>query len=80
LLAFGEFLNHPALSVFNLLAVDPDESYAANSVWINGKVLVPMGFSKTNEMIKAAGYQTIEVNVSEFRKLDGGLSCLSLRF
>jgi dimethylargininase len=39
-----------------------------------------MGFSKTNEMIKAAGYQTIEVNVSEFRKLDGGLSCLSLRF
>ena len=80
LLAFGEFLNHPALSAFNILEVDQDESYAANSVWINGKVLVPMGFSKTNEMIKAAGYQTIEVNVSEFRKLDGGLSCLSLRF
>jgi len=80
LLAFGEFLTHPNLADFNLLAVDPDESYAANSVWINGKVLVPMGFSKTIALIKNAGYQTCEVDVSEFRKLDGGLSCLSLRF
>jgi len=80
LLAFGEFLTHPLLTGFNILAVDPDESYAANSVWINGKVLVPMGFPKTRDMIKDAGYQTIEVDVSEFRKLDGGLSCLSLRF
>jgi dimethylargininase len=80
LLAFGEFLTHPALSSFNILEVDPDESYAANSVWINGKVLVPRGFSKTIRMIENAGYQVIEVDVSEFRKLDGGLSCLSLRF
>ncbi len=80
LLAFGEFLTHPLLSDFNIMAVDPDESYAANSVWINGNVLVPLGFPKTCQMIKNAGYQTIEVDVSEFRKLDGGLSCLSLRF
>jgi dimethylargininase len=80
LLAFGEFLTHPLLSDFNIMAVDPDESYAANSVWINGNVLVPKGFPKTCKMIKNAGYQTIEVDVSEFRKLDGGLSCLSLRF
>ena len=80
LLAFGEFLTHPLLSGFNIMAVDPDESYAANSVWINGNVLVPMGFPKTCKMIKNAGYQIIEVDVSEFQKLDGGLSCLSLRF
>ena len=80
LLAFGEFLTHPSLTGFNILEVAPDESYAANSVWVNGNVLVPMGFAKTSEMVKAAGYNTIEVDVSEFRKLDGGLSCLSLRF
>ncbi len=80
LLAFGEFLTQPALNDFNILEVAPDESYAANSVWVNGKVLVPNGFSKTVKMIEDAGYQTIEVDVSEFRKLDGGLSCLSLRF
>jgi len=80
LLAFGEFLTKDELKNFNILKVDSDESYAANSVWINDKVLVPQGFSKTSAMIKNAGYTIIEVDVSEFRKLDGGLSCLSLRF
>jgi len=63
-----------------LILVDDDESYAANSLWINDKVLVPKGFPKTKKKIKQAGYLTIEVDVSEFRKLDGGLSCLSLRY
>lgn len=80
LLAFGEFLSKPELRTFNILEVNPDESYAANSVWVNGTVIVPKGYIKTKQMIEDAGYQTIEVDVSEFRRLDGGLSCLSLRF
>ncbi len=80
LLAFGEFLTKPELKNFNIIKVDSDESYAANSVWINHKVLVPQGFSKTSAIIENAGYKIIKVDVSEFRKLDGGLSCLSLRF
>jgi dimethylargininase len=63
-----------------LILVDDDESYAANSLWINDRVLVPKGFPKTKKKIERAGYTTIEVDVSEFRKLDGGLSCLSLRY
>jgi dimethylargininase len=42
--------------------------------------LVAAGFPKTEKAINAAGYKTIALDVSEFRKLDGGLSCLSLRF
>ncbi|MCP4669690.1 MAG: N(G),N(G)-dimethylarginine dimethylaminohydrolase [Desulfobacula sp.] len=80
LLACGEFLTKPELKDFNSLKVDSNESYAANSVWINDKVLVPQGFVKTSAMIENRGYKIIEVDVSEFRKLDGGLSCLSLRF
>jgi dimethylargininase len=41
---------------------------------------VPDGFNETRTKIEKAGYKTIEIDVSEFRKLDGGLSCLSLRF
>lgn len=63
-----------------MIIVDEDESYAANSLWINDNVLVPKGFPKTREKIESAGYKIIDLNVSEFRKLDGGLSCLSLRF
>jgi dimethylargininase len=65
---------------FKMLTVDPSEDYAANSLWINGTVLVPEGFPETRERLEKAGYKTVALNVSEFRKLDGGLSCLSLRF
>ncbi len=80
LLAWGEFMTKEEFSGFTRLEVGNTESYAANSVWINDRVLVPAGFEQTREMIAAAGYDPIEVDVSEFRKLDGGLSCLSLRF
>ncbi len=80
LLAFGEFLEKEELQQFDILEVDKNESYAANSVWINDTVIVPEGFPKTAEMIIKKGYKIIKVDVSESRKLDGGLSCLSLRF
>jgi dimethylargininase len=80
LLACGEFLNKPEFQSFNILEVDSKEAYAANSVWINDTVLTPKGFPKTKSLIETAGYAVREVDVSEFQKLDGGLSCLSLRF
>ncbi|MBE9518987.1 MAG: N(G),N(G)-dimethylarginine dimethylaminohydrolase [Bacteroidetes bacterium] len=80
LLITGEFINHPAFADFQKIKVDPDESYAANSLWVNSTVLVPAGFPRTLAKIKQAGYHTLILDVSEFRKLDGGLSCLSLRF
>ena len=80
LLAYGEFLNKPEFEKFNILEVSVDEAYAANSIWVNDKVLMPAGFPKTIAMVKQAGYEVIEIDASEFEKLDGGLSCLSLRF
>jgi dimethylargininase len=80
LLACGEFLDHPLLSAFEIVPVPAAEAYAANSVWINGRVLVPAGFPGTVRRIAGLGYEAVAVDVSEFRKLDGGLSCLSLRF
>ncbi len=40
LLAWGEFVTHPEFAGFTILKVDDSEAYAANSVWINGRVLV----------------------------------------
>lgn len=80
LLACGEFLEQPLLSSFTRIPVPAAESYAANSVWVNGRVLVPAGFPETLRLIAGLGYEAVPVDVSEFRKLDGGLSCLSLRF
>ena len=80
LLACGEFLTKPEFQQFNLLEIDPSESYAANCIWVNGTVIMPKGYPNAHKTITEAGYPIIEVDVSEFRKLDGGLSCLSLRF
>jgi dimethylargininase len=80
LLASGEFLAAPELAGFQVIPVPAGEEYAANSLWLNGRVLVPAGFPRTREAIERHGCETLPVDVSEFRKLDGGLSCLSLRF
>jgi len=80
LLMSGEFVQNTEFEKYSKIIVDEKELYAANSLWINGTVLVPKGFDKTKNKIEQAGYKTIEVDVSEFQKLDGGLSCLSLRF
>jgi len=80
LIASGEFLMKEEFQKFNILKIDKDESYAANCIWVNDLVLIPKGYPKSQETIENAGYAIKEIDVSEFRKIDGGLSCLSLRF
>ncbi len=80
LLAAGEFVGHPDFRRFHVIPVAVDESCAANMIWINGTLLMAAGFEKTRLAVENAGYVVRTVDVSEFRKLDGGLSCLSLRF
>ncbi len=76
----GEFLALAEFRDFKRIEVPAEESYAANSLRINDRVLVPAGFPKTQACIRAAGLDVLVVDTSEYRKLDGGLSCLSLRF
>ena len=80
LIAAGELLTEKEFQKFNILKIENDESYAANCIWVNDRVIMPKDYPKARETIKSAGYAIKELDVSEFRKLDGGLSCLSLRF
>lgn len=80
LLVTGEFCTDPLFAGFDRIEVPAEEAYAANSLWINGTVLVPDGYPQTLARIREAGYPTLVLDMSEFCKLDGGLSCLSLRF
>ncbi len=80
LLISSQFASDKTFRNFNKIPISDSEAYSANSLWINGNVLVPKGFPDTLEKIANAGYIIREVDTSEFRKLDGGLSCLSLRF
>jgi dimethylargininase len=80
-LLVGEPLTgQPEFARFRRIEVPPEEAYAANSLWINDTVLVPGGFPRTLAQIEAHGLRTHCLDMSEFQKMDGGLSCLSLRF
>ncbi|HVQ39521.1 MAG TPA: hypothetical protein VMS31_18425 [Pyrinomonadaceae bacterium] len=79
-LVVTEALVHLALPGYERLRVVAEENYAANCIRINDWVLVSAGYESSAGMLRELGYQTIALEMSEFQKMDGGLSCLSLRF
>ena len=72
--------SHKAFSGYDLIRLNSAEEYAANCLSINGRVLVAGGFPAMRQELDQLGYQTIALDMWEFQKMDGGLSCLSLRF
>jgi len=71
---------HPAFKNFELIRVRADEDYAANCVRVNDHVLMASGFPVLQNTLEKLGYSVIPLDMSEYQKMDGGLSCLSLRF
>ncbi len=65
---------------YRVINTAPGEEAAANTIRFNQFVLMPAGFPKTAATLRAAGYDVREIGNSECAKLDGGMSCLSLRF
>lgn len=80
LLIDAAFVEHPAFAGYDKLVIEPDEVYAANTLWINDHLLMSVGFPKTKQQLATLGLPIIELETSELRKMDGGLTCLSLRF
>jgi len=80
LLVAGEFIEDNRFDSFKKLIIHDDEMYAANCIRINDYLVIPANFPKTKKQLEDAGFKIKEVHMSEFQKIDGGLSCLSLRF
>jgi dimethylargininase len=67
-------------SEFNVIQTSPAEEYAANCLLINDYLLMPSGFPELKIKLQSMGYSILEVDMSEYMKMDGALTCLSLRF
>ena len=80
LVVAGEFQINSLFADFNKIKITENEQYSANCININDKVILPSGYTESRKMIEVYGYETIALDMSEFQKVDGGLSCLSLRF
>ena len=80
LIVIDALAGHSAFRGYEIIRVAKEEEYAANCIRVNDFVLLPAGFPKLQSTLEAAGDRIIPLAMSEFQKLDGGLSCLSLRF
>ena len=80
LVVMEEMATNPQFAGFDLIRVDAEESYAANCVRVNGRVLLAKGFPRLTAALEDRGFHPTILDMSEFQKMDGGLSCLSLRF
>lgn len=80
LLVTREFSGLSLLKGYQKIIVDNGEEYAGNTLAVNGTLIIPAGFPKTRKKLRAAGYEIVALDVSEARKMDGGLTCMSLRF
>ena len=75
-----EMADRPEFAGYERILVRPEESYAANCLRLNDAVLMPAGYPHLQAQLEQRGHKVIPLDMSEFRKMDGGLSCLSLRW
>ena len=80
LVVMDEMAGNPLFQGYELIRVAKTESYAANCVRVNDRVLVPAGYPLLLADLVRHGFHPLELEMTEFQKMDGGLSCLSLRF
>jgi dimethylargininase len=80
LVVMAEMAANEEFCKYQKIVVPLEESYAANCVWVNGRILMAEGYPHLRAALVKSGFTVMALEMSEFQKMDGGLSCLSLRF
>jgi len=80
LLVVEDYAERKEFTGYAKIIVPKNEAYAANTLWINNHLFMPSGFPETRGRLAAAGLPLVELDMSEAQKMDGGLTCMSLRF
>jgi dimethylargininase len=77
-IATARFSSHPALSTFDVMTVEDGDWYSTNNIVLDDSVIMPKGFPRTETILKEAGYKPITLDLTEFPKCEGALTCLSI--
>ncbi len=80
LLANRAWIDTRPLETFKIIDVPADEPRAANVLKVGDTLILPSAFPKTHELLEQAGFQVRTVDVSEFAKAEGGVTCTSILF
>jgi dimethylargininase len=63
-----------------VVEVDAAEPWAANVLRVGDSVCVSAAFPRTAALLASRGYDVRAVEVSEFAKAEGGMTCMSILF
>lgn len=74
-----ELARHYAFLEYDKIVVSREERGAANAVMVNGKLLMPAGYPRVAGEVRDFGLEVVEVDVTEFEKMNGGLCCMAMR-
>lgn len=63
---------------YHFVMIPKGDAYACDALYVgDNRVIIPAGYPNTSARLRDAGYRPIEVEMSEFRRGDGGVTCLS---
>ena len=80
LIATERYASRPALEGMEVIVVPRGEEYAADTLAVGDTVLMAAGREESHHLVRNAGFKVIPMDVSEFEKCDGALTCLSILF
>ncbi|MGD9329805.1 MAG: arginine deiminase family protein [Desulfobacterales bacterium] len=80
LLLTAFWAEHPVFAGYTKILVDPSEIYACNTLLVNDHLIMPKGYPQTRLLLEATGKPLLTLETSQIRRMDGGLTCLSIRF
>lgn len=80
LLVSPEWIDPAQFGNLDLIEVDPSEPQAANALRIKDRIVYPTQYSKTLILLKKRGLKVRPLEMTEFLKAEGGVSCGSIVF
>ncbi len=80
LIVTQDFAGREEIAGYEQIILNDGEAYAANTLLVNGTLIMPAGYPRTRARLSELDLDVIEIDVSEVQKMDGGLTCMSLRF
>ena len=74
------YVDDPVLDSFSKIVLPIEESHSANTLTVNGVVILSARHNQSSRLVKDSGFEVVQLNMSEFEKCDGALTCLSVIF
>jgi dimethylargininase len=78
ILANPEWVDVAPFASMRIVHADASEPWGASVLRVDGNIVMPTGFPRTERLLQAHGYRVRTLELSELRKAEGGPTCLSI--